>query len=46
MTLAAALLFPPSLFDQGSPAPTGGRLLWEDAAFILLEDGSGYLTLE
>lgn len=46
MTLANALLFPPGMFDQAAVTPTGGRLLWEDSAFILLEDGSGYLMLE
>jgi hypothetical protein len=46
MTLANALLLPPSFFDQAIPAPAGGRLLWEDSAFIFLEDGSGYLMLE
>lgn len=46
MTLALAFLFPPSLFDAAAPVVTGGRLLWEDSAFIMLEDGLGYLTLE
>ncbi len=46
MTLALALLLPPGVFDTAAPAPEGGRLLWEDAAFIMLEDGLGYLTLE
>jgi hypothetical protein len=46
MTLALALLFPPSFFDEGTPTPGVNRLLWEDSAFILLEDGSGYLALE
>lgn len=46
MTIALALLMPPGLFDAETPAPSGGLYLWEDAALVLLEDGSGYLALE
>lgn len=52
MTLAIAFLLPPGMLDSSSqnpgpgPSPGGNRLLWEDSAFIFLEDGYGYLVLE
>lgn len=46
MTIANALLFPAGFFDSDSSAPAGQFLLWEDAALILLEDGSGYMLTE
>lgn len=49
MTLALALLLPSGMLEPdqpGPPSPSGDRLLWEDSAFVMLEDGLGYLLLE